>query len=239
MLLGFTTGKPTHLSLVEKVNCFRELGCNAIELSILDVNRFEIFEESLSDLHLDNFLFRSVHAPCFCLDAGVKIKTIYKNDSQTLDILNKVSWMVKNFQADLVVIHPDLVEDWSVFEQFDLPVAVENMDWKKDRYKTLGDFKILFETIDAKMVLDVNHSFTNDPTAELAVEMFANFGERIKEIHLSGFDKYHEPLHTTKQVEIVKSMPKKDVPIIIESTCQTVEEYKKEYQYVVGEIKNL
>ena len=236
MLLGFTTGKIITIPLIEKVNFFRELGCNAIELSILDVNRFENFKENLPNLDLRSFRFRSIHAPCFSLEAGKKTKIFYKNDEKTRDVLDKVSWLVENTRADLVVFHPDLVEDWLVFKKYNLPLAVENMDSTKNKYKSAEDIKELFEAVDAKMVLDLNHCFTNDQTNELAKEMLATFSERIKEIHLSGFDKYHEPLYQTKQDEIINLINRKDVPIILEGFCQTLDEYKKEFQYVTEKI---
>ena len=236
MLLGFTTGKITTISLFEKVNLFRKLGCNAIELSILDINRFENFKEILPALDLLSFSFRSVHAPCFRLDGDKKTKIFYKDDEQTRNILDKVSWLTENAKADLVVFHPDLVEDWSVFKEFNFPLAVENMDWTKNKYKSVEDIKKLFETVDASMVLDINHCFTNDQTNKLAKEMLFAFNERIKEIHLSGFNRYHEPLYQTKQETIINLITRRDVPVILEGFCQTVDEYEKEFQYITEKI---
>lgn len=236
MLLGFTTGKLDKMSFPEKVRAFQEIGCNTIEFSMLDTKRFEVLKENLPKLNLTNFSVRSIHSPCFTIENGVKNHLVYKNDKATRDIFAGIEYLKNNHKIDLVVIHPDLVEDWSAFEEFDIPWAVENMDHRKSVGTTVEDLKKVFEKIDAKMVLDVNHCRTNDPTLKLAADMYAAFGGRIAEIHLSGFKEYHEPLYQTGQTEIIDSILDKNVPIILESTCETGEEYQREYRYVLEKI---
>jgi hypothetical protein len=87
------------------------------------------------------------------------------------------------------------------------------------------------------MVLDLNHCFTNDPSMRLAAEMYAAFGKRISMVHISGFEKLHEPLSRTKQLEILTAIPDKNLPIIIESGCDNIEEAKKEYEYIKNFLK--
>ena len=106
------------------------------------------------------------------------------------------------------------------------------MDWKQERGKYVDSMQAIFEKIDAGMVLDLNHCYTNDPSMRLAKEMTDEFGTRISQIHLSGFETDHDLLFKTKQTEIMDAIVDKNLPIIIESICETVEDVKAEFKYV-------
>ncbi|MEK9130070.1 MAG: hypothetical protein AAB526_01575, partial [Patescibacteria group bacterium] len=66
------------------------------------------------------------------------------------------------------------------------------------------------------------------------------FKDIIKEIHLSGYEIFHDPLYRTKQAEIIKYCKKLDVPIIIESTFEKSDDAEvvaKEYNYILENLK--
>ena len=171
------------------------------------------------------FEYISIHAPGF---DPFNIEEINKF-REVLEIFEKVA---KKIKIDAIVLHPDLIRDWEMFAPYDLPFKLENMDWKKEIGKYVESMQDVFEKFDAPMVLDLNHCYTNDPTMHLATEMFEAFESRIKEIHLSGFEQFHEPLSKTKQLDIIKSIHNKNLPIIIESECDDVEIAKKEFNYI-------
>jgi uncharacterized protein (UPF0276 family) len=149
--------------------------------------------------------------------------------TNTLELLQRAQ-DIFHFQA--IVIHPDEIENWEIFSRFNLPISIENMDWRKERGKYVDSMQAIFEKIDAKMVLDVNHCYTNDPSLLLAKQMTDEFGKRISQIHLSGFETGHEPLFKTKQTEIMDAIENKNLPIIIESVCETVKDVESEFKYV-------
>ena len=220
MLLGFSTVSlyKTHPTISrETFEIFRSIGCNIIQLMCLseeDILKL-ITEITVNDLI--GFEYIALHAPP---------TTITIN---TLELLQKAQDI---FHFETIVIHPDEIENWEIFSRFDLPFAIENMDWTSERGKYVDSLQNIFEKIDAKMVLDVNHCFTNDPSLRLASEMTAEFGERILQIHLSGFEIGHEMLCKTKQTEIMDAISDKKLPIIIESFCGTIEDVKNEFEYV-------
>ena len=219
MLLGFSTGSlyQTHPRISkETFSFFRLLGCNAIELmcrSEEDILKL-ITEITTNDLF--GFEYVSLHSP----------------DVVTVDTLELLQRAQGIFHFRTIVIHPDEIENWEIFSRFNLPISIENMDWKQERGKYVDSMQAIFEKIDAKMVLDVNHCFTNDPSLLLAKQMTDEFGEKISQIHVSGFETDHEPLFKTKQTEIMDAIVDKNLPIIIESECETIQDAQSEFEYV-------
>lgn len=228
MILGFNTGKLNNLSVIEKINLFKEIGCNAIEFSVINFNDFDLIKKDIAKINPNDFSYRSLHG---ALKIGEE-KIMYRDDQFSRDILKKTQWLCEALKIELVVMHPDRVEDWSVFKNYNIPIAVENMDRNKTMGKTVGDLKNIFSNLGVPMVLDVNHCYTIDKTMGLTKEFSDAFAARIKEIHLSGFVNYHEMLAKTKQIEIIESIPNKNLPIIIESACITPDEFRREYEYV-------
>jgi len=219
MLLGFSTGclYKTHESVSkETFAVFRTLGCNAIEINCLEDKDLEKLISEIKPRDLEGFSYISLHAPMI-------------TNIGTLERLQKAQDI---FHFNLIVIHPDEVESWNIFSKFTFPAAIENMDWKKEIGKYTESRQDIFSKFDAPLVLDLNHCKTNDPSMMLAQEMKEAFKGRIAEIHLSGFEHLHEPLFKTKQLEILAAIPDKNLPIILEGVCETVEDLKKEYEYV-------
>jgi hypothetical protein len=224
MHIGFSTGcLPEDYGSISKktFDFFQSLGCNAIEISCSDDKDLEklILENEPHDFN--NFAYVSLHAPMI-------------TNIGTLELLQKAQDI---FNFNLVVIHPDEIESWNIFSKFTFPVAIENMDWEKEIGKYLESMQDIFSKFDVPMVMDINHCFTNDPSMSLAHDMAKTFNGRIKDIHLSGFEKSHEPLFKTKQLEILQAIPDKNIPIIIESKCETTEDAKKELEYIKNFLK--
>jgi len=227
MILGFGTGSlyKTHDRLKpETFDIHRQMGCNAIELmwhaTPEETNKLLALKKD----DLRGFSYRSLHLPS---DIGhMNISALH----ETLEIAQKVHG---ELQFNCIVLHPNDMERWDVISQYpDLPIAVENMDWRAEHGKYVESLESIFEKFDAPMVLDLNHCFTNDPSMLLAHDMVKVFGSRIVEIHVSGFETAHEPLVRTMQEEILRAIPDKNLPIIIESVCEGVGEAKREYEFV-------
>ena len=227
MIIGFSTGclyKNHDYLSPEFFDIFRRVGANAIELTVADMDQAPKLL-MLEQQDFVGFRYISIHAPVFDrFDTNSIIKF-----RETLDIFEKFCAKVK---VNSIVFHPDLIGEWAIFENYTFPVLIENMDWKSEIGKYVESMQEIFEKADAPMVLDLNNCFTNDPTMHLAHEMIDAFRERIMEIHLSGFEKSHDPLFQTKQTNIMEAIFDQNLPIIIESECDTVEDAKKEFEYV-------
>jgi len=237
MIIGLTTGflydssipceKQEKSISQEMIKKCKKLGCNAIELNCIG----GFYDTSLRDLaridkkDLLGFEHVSIHAPC----KGA----IFTNNKKTKQVLRLLEAESKRLGINLVVFHPDSIDDWEVFEIFDMPIAIENLDNRKKTFKNIEDMKKAFKLLpNCKFVLDVNHCKTNDSSMKLAQDFIDNFKDRLAEIHVSGFQDYHYPIYKTKQIEILDAIPDSNIPMIIESCCNSLKEAKKEIVYI-------
>lgn len=235
MIIGFTTGRLTDKnSLIEKMELFADLGCQAIEFSLLDYSRFGLIKPHAKHALVGSFTHRSIHAPVKSGDEPVT----YRDNEATHALLRELEWLCEAIQASVVVVHPDRVEDWGVFSKYTLPICLENMDARKKTARTVADMGQFLGDKDYGMVLDVNHCFTNDPTMQLAHDLRRSFGPRIRETHLSGFIKpeetanRHAPICETRQEPILQAVKNLAAPVILEGVCKTPEQFKKEFAFV-------
>ncbi|MCX6728423.1 MAG: hypothetical protein NTV39_01480 [Candidatus Saccharibacteria bacterium] len=224
MIIGFSTGclYNTHDSLdPATIDLFRRGGCNAIEIMIHrlpDIERFIKLKAS----DIKGFKYTSVHAPIY--REGKK--------SEYIKAMKAIEKMHREVPFDAVVLHPDMFDDFSFLKDIGLPFAVENMDSRRESCKNVEDLQKVFTIFDVPMVFDINHSFTNDPTMELSDDLVKAFKPKIKELHISGFGTFHEPLFKTKQDMIISAVPNVDLPIIIESVLDSADEIDIELGYI-------
>jgi hypothetical protein len=176
---------------------------------------------------LQGFDYISLHAPIYDGDKKEEYLAALKAIERTHSIVK--------FNA--VVLHPDLFDELDFLKGFNLPFVIENMDNRKQNCKDVLSLKKVFDKIDLPMVFDINHAFSNDPTMKLAEDLVGSFGDKIEEIHLSGFDTFHDPLFKTKQQIILDAIPDINLPIIIESVLDSTEDIDTEIRYIRENIK--
>lgn len=211
MKIGFSTGtlyrsQDTREALLS----IKNIGSRWLELGVGKIERLaEGWLEKIQPDDLKEFDYVSLHAPI----------VPYGHNDQTRFVLDTITRFHTTIRRlDRVVIHPDPVEDFSVLASAGLPIGLENMDWRKASYRQPQAFLPLFDRFpDWRLVLDVNHIFTNDPTMNLAKEFYRLLGSRITQIHVSGFRTFHDPLYLTGQNQIVEAIEHPDVPLIVES----------------------
>ncbi|MFH1427773.1 MAG: hypothetical protein ABIG60_04585 [Patescibacteria group bacterium] len=228
MLLGFSTGafhKFIQPFSNEAILLSKKLGCKVIELSGVSPEKINLLK-NINKIDLHSFKYISLHS------LGLMK---YKNNNKTKLMLDIIQEAHNRLNFNCVNIHSDLIEDWTVFKKYSFPIAIENMDLMKKSGKTPRSFKKILANEKIKLVLDLNHCYTNDKSMKLAEEFYHNFKEQICEIHLSGFkdkNNLHVPLFKTNQIKILKAIPDKNMPIIIESECENIIEAEKEYNYI-------
>lgn len=209
------------------IDIYRSCGNDVIEICINNLSEVSKLPRIVS--YINDFAYKSIHLPN---------DIAYKNDERTKRLLDVVSDYYKEINANLILVHPDIVEDWEIFNPYKLNWAVENMDKEKQKYKTVSDLAEFFKTKpDWKLVLDLNHCYTNDKTMKLARDMIDQFKNKISEIHLSGYINLHDPLFQTKQNFILDYCKETDVPIVIESVLDSVNDAEKEYKYIKEYLK--
>jgi len=232
-IIGFSHGdlyKIHDVNTVENLRVFLECESDAIEINCHHEREFHLLESLAPAVR--QFKRVSLHSP-----GDVR----YENNQTTRKLIQGLEDLYDKFQADLIVVHPDLVDDWSVFVGSKAKWAIENMDDRKEKYRSLAELKEFFsKNQEWKMVLDLSHCKANDDSMSLADNMILEFSDRIVEIHLSGHKELHEPLYKTRQFEIIDRCKKLSVPIIIESIFEPdegMDGIKKEYNYIVEHLK--
>ncbi|MCC7289644.1 hypothetical protein IT417_00080 [bacterium] len=212
--IGFTTGvlfKFPQFTLKEKVNLFYECGSTAIEVMYHNTEVGDrSFENEVRELDLNKFQYRSLHLPKFPFDINERTREVISNIKE-FDRHN-------NFHA--FIIHPDEVRNWDSLSDIKDKLLVENMDRRKLDGRSVEEVKKYLEIGDFNMVLDINHTYSHDPSMNLFKKFIENFKPKIKQLHISGFDSYfdHELMYKVKQDVMNEPLKQfKGIPKIIES----------------------
>jgi len=224
--IGFSNGalyKATDVTRPDAIRAIFSVAPDCIEIYAHDEpGRIDLADDYCHEVR--RFARRSVHTP-----TNVRYGI---NDATAIN-LKKINKIYFDIGAELAVVHGETVDDWSVFDDSPMQLAIENGDNRKDVFKDVDSLRnFLIDHKNWKMVLDLNHCFANDPTMKLADDFIKNLGDKIAQIHLSGFAGFHEPLFQTRQSEIVQRCHRLNVPIIIESVLPNIESLKIEFDYI-------
>lgn len=232
-LIGFSHGdlfKIHDVHTKENIKILKTCGSNALEINCHSSKEMELIISIIP--FTKNFDYISLHTP-----GDIR----YGNNVETKNLLSKLEIIYKQANARLAVVHPDLVDDWNVFNDYKINWAIENMDSRKTGFKDVDSIKIFFVNNPSwNLVLDLGHCNDNDKSMTLADNLISELKEKIKEIHLSGYLVFHDPLYKTKQTEIINRCKKLEVPIIIESIFEIsdgINGIKKEFDYIVANLK--
>ena len=229
MIIGFNTGGlRDYLPRVSKesIDFIRSTGSNAIEFSVKDMESIDALN-NISREDLKGFKYISLHSP-----TRMMVPDMAEN---TLAALQRQH---NRLRFDTIVVHPVDIGDFAIFKKFDLPIAFENMDWRKSKYRTVEDMKTLFKDHDYPMVFDIQHAYSNDPTGNLADDFSEQFVKRIVEVHISGIDEKNDHclLFENKQSNIITKIPRK-IPIIIESDAPKTSDLKELADFMRKELE--
>jgi sugar phosphate isomerase/epimerase len=123
-----------------------------------------------------------------------------------------------------VVVHPDLVgeDEAELLRPLGVRLCFENMDNQKADGRFPAELERVYALCpDAAFCLDVAHVWTHDPSMELAFELLDCFGERLRQVHLSGIepDSQHRPTTFQDVARYAGAVERcGDVPVILETT---------------------
>jgi hypothetical protein len=158
-------------------------GWRFIELTAMTKGRLDSLVLFLDQKRaaLDVFERVSIHAPASMVDTSVAAVT---------DKLVALAW---DFDT---VFHPDMFVGQGSLRRLGRRVVFENMDIQKDSGQSTADLRRVFDLYpDAGFCLDVAHVWTNDPSLRLGHDLLDTFGERLRQLHVSGIgpDGTHRP----------------------------------------------
>lgn len=201
---------------------------NSLEIHCVNEGNIDFIINKLDSSHYSKFEYLSLHSINFS-----------KDDIKNINLLKKIRQITLKFKIKNIVIHPDNINNWKIFNLFsDLPLSIENMDSDKNVFKSVEDFKNIIKETNLNITLDLNHIYTIDKSMKLADSFHKKFKNRITQYHISAYSKNqkHDSLFIKKQLSIIKALKFKEIPIIIESSLEDIFLLKKEYDYI---LKNL
>lgn len=208
MNIGFSTGSLAYGDFEAGIQMQLATAANVIELSALRENELENLLEVIDDLHLDQFDYVSFHAPS---------KLIHLSEKDLIKQLSIVA--EKQFN---IIVHPDIIQDFSEWKIFGDLLCIENMDKRKPIGQTTYDLLEIFEMLpDASFCFDLAHAKQVDPTMIEAISIAKVFKDKIKELHISDVNSrsVHEPLNLEAILSFrkLKKYLNEKTPIILET----------------------
>jgi hypothetical protein len=234
MLLGFSDGV-MHKKFINKLDRYKtcyldKYFFNSIEMHCVDESIMDFIINDLNKKLYSKFKYISLHTPSF-----------YKENEKNIVLLKKIKQIYKKFDIKNIVIHPNQITNWDILDNFlDLPLSIENMDSDKHNFTNINDFTEIIYKKNLKITLDLNHIYDNDKSLKLAEAFQNKFKKEIVEYHVSGYNKKdkHVPIFKTKQVEILKTLKFKNLPVIIESDFNNFLSIRKEYNFINKYLNN-
>jgi hypothetical protein len=206
--IGYSTGALAFGDFKRGLEMLRGRDTDVVELSALREHELLPLVSAASQLDLKQFRYIAIHAPSF-------IEPSHESEAVgQLRHFGDRGWPV--------VLHPDAVCNWNLWEPFGRLLLVENMDRRKDIGRTADDLEKIFERVpDAGLCFDVGHARQCDTSMTEAYRILKRFRDRLRQIHLSEVTtrSVHERLSSSFIVavrEIAEFIPE-NVPVILET----------------------
>ena len=163
---------------------------------------------ALDDLDLSAFDYVSIHLPS-AMNA--------RDESSVAQSLRPIQR--RGFP---LILHPDTIQDFGPWREFDGLVCIENMDKRKLIGRTEPELGAIFRELpNAKLCFDIGHAAQVDPTMTEAYFILKCYRERITQLHVSEVNSRskHDSLSyaTIQSFRDVAHMIPEGLPIILET----------------------
>ncbi|MFZ0522257.1 MAG: hypothetical protein WAL95_14625 [Candidatus Acidiferrales bacterium] len=206
--VGFSTGALARAdfraALVELAT--HSIAC--VELSALRYPELAPLLDAIPTLPLAQYRYVSLHAP-----------SQFQGDEE-----REAARLIERFvPADWpVIIHPDTILDFKVWQSFGSRVAIENMDRRKPIGRTAEELARVFEELPlASLCFDIGHARQFDTTMTEAYRILQRFRDRICQVHISEVNSasQHDRLSfaSIQSFRQVANMIPESIPVIVES----------------------
>lgn len=210
MTIGFSTGSIALDDVRRGLDIATHQRTSAVELSALREDELEPLLNSLDKLQddLKPFSYVSFHAPS-------KLERLSERE-----LISKLRPVAERGWA--IIVHPDVIEDFSLWRSLGKAVCVENMDKRKKIGRTAEQLKQIFSKLpDATFCFDIGHAQQVDPTMQEAELFLRTFKERLRQVHMSYVNSQsrHERLNyvSVAAYRRVAHWLDRSVPVILET----------------------
>jgi hypothetical protein len=216
MPIGFSTGSIALGDVSLGLNIATHSRTNAVELSALREEELDPLLRSLDRLQdkLRTFVYISFHAPS------------KREKLSEAEVVSKLKQVADRGWA--IIVHPDIIKDFSLWRALGSAVCIENMDKRKRIGRTAAQLKSVFDELpEATFCFDIGHARQVDPTMQEAESLLQMFGKRIRQIHMSyvNSQSYHERLNYESIIayQRVSQWLDRSIPIILETPVRKSE----------------
>jgi hypothetical protein len=210
-LLGFSTGALAFGAYNRGLAEVRLHALEAVELSALRQPELEPLINAIDDLDLSGFQHIAFHAPSE-ITAGT--------ERLVVEMLLRVAercWPI--------IVHPDVIVDYSLWSQLGRALCIENMDKRKPIGRTADELESLFELLpEASLCFDIGHARQIDSTMTEAYFILSRFHTKLRQVHVSEVNtrSKHDALSYASILAFrqLADMIPINVPLIIESVIE-------------------
>jgi hypothetical protein len=180
---------------------------SAVELSALSESELPGLIEWLEQRPSLPFQWTGAHGPT---------KGLQMQERDVVDAL-----LVLATHVDVVVLHPDTMEDLSLYQELGSGLAIENMDARKPVGQTAEQLEGFFDALpDARLCFDVAHAGAIDPDMIEGERILDAFASRLSHVHVSSLNKasHHVSLSSGDEQRFAPLLDRcRDVPWILEA----------------------
>lgn len=204
---GFSTGSLAIGDFREALRMMEGVPLDAVELSALREDELQPLLHALGSLDLTRFSHVSLHAPS-------RLRTY--TEQRLCEALAALEGRYP------IVVHPDIIHDFSLWARLGEVLLIENMDKRKSVGRTSEELDDIFAMLpQARLCLDVGHSRQIDSSMFETREILKRHAGRLAEIHLSDVNSScgHEPLNlaAVEAFQRVADLIPERIPIILET----------------------
>ena len=233
--VGFSTGAIANgdvnraLSILQPVKT-----ATAVELSALRQEELPKLVSILDELRVEErYDYISVHIPSR-FDVGAERQIVSALEKH----IAPRGWPM--------IVHPNVIREPGPWRNFGSLICVENMDIRKrGAGQTADELRKWFDWLpEARFCFDIGHAHQVDTSLLEAWRLVKAYGDRLQQIHLShvNFESGHERISLSVWEAFKSLYPailelRRDVPIILESTCTTPDAVRREVDFVDRELR--
>jgi len=237
LMIGPSTGwlyAMNIFSLARQKEILTKAGANVLEINIgIDIDKRMA---SLKKARFKDFAHSFLHFPDL-KDRKVKqLVAIAKKAKIYYDFSVALIHPLK-----LVASYPE--DDYKRIISNNIPLAIENMDSRKDSGFKLKELKKLLK-ITNLFVLDVQHAYEHDHQMIYAKDLLQSFQKELVYLHVSGetSNNMHSLVHKSENAKTIiefigKVLCSKPVPLILEGEYRNSQELKTEIEFLFKELK--
>jgi len=205
--IGFPTGALALGDFRYGLKILAETNATAVELSALREAELQPLLAALPELDLRKYAHVSLHLPS-SIQAGFEAKLLQ---------------LIQDIPTEWPLItHPNIINHWGAWKEFQGRVCVENMDKRKEIGQSARHLRQIFDKLpDATFCFDIGHAHQVDPTMGEAVLILEEFQNKLCQLHVSevNSESRHDPisLEAAMAFEVIAPLIPEDMPAILES----------------------